>query len=354
MARQNHLQCGTRPAIQQLFLEATVGRLLFFLRPSFFPFVSPSSSYITALPPPCWFSTSAQTRATHVTSQVIRFQVKMDSPVNSSKRKRSEEDAGLSERPTAPHLPQDWNRNSEAICEQCSQVDWSSVPTLAIHGLLRDCIRELRTINESHRQLAASSCRVCRILSLIKSPSLDQRQCMVYAKELSKQWSSSAVYLPGSYRYTVLSIASKAYNTWPAEYPRCLVALTRYDDKVSYMIHPRSINYDKLKHLARSCEASHGSFCTDRSLHQVPGLRVIDVSSRMVVEAPENCRYLALSYVWGQQPGPTNGDTLHCAPPLIEDAITVTISLDYNYLWVDRYVGSSQFMSICLSNSDLT
>lgn len=323
-------------------------------RPSFFPFVSPSSSYITALPPPGWCSTSAQTGATHVTSQVIRIQVKMENLV-----KTSEEDADLSERPTTPQLPQDWSRNSTAICENCSQTDWSSFPTFAAKGLLGGCMWELRPINESHRQLAASSCRICRILSLIKPSSLDRDQCMVYAKQLSTQRSSSAVDLPSSHRYTVLSIARKAYDPkasdpWLFKNPRCLLALTRNHDKESYLIHPRSINYDKLKRLVRSCEANHGSFCTDRSLHQVRGLRVIDVSARMVVEAPENCRYLALSYVWGQQPGPTNGDALHYAPPLIEDAIEVTISLDCNYLWVDRYVSSSQFMSICLSNSDLT
>lgn len=271
-----------------------------------------------------------------------------------TKSKRSEEDTSAIELRTTPHLPQDWRRNSGSICDQCSQVDWARVPTLAARRLLIDCALELRPINESHRQLAVSSCRICRILSLLKTPSLDQHHCIVYAKPLSRQWSSSMVQLPESSWLTVLSIASKPYDRWPAENPRCLATLTRNNYKKSYLIRPSSINYAKLKSLARSCEKNHGSVCTARPHYQVAGLRVIDVSSRMVVEAPENCNYLALSYVWGQQPGSTNGDALQCVPPLIEDAISVTIALEYNYLWVDRYVSSSQFISIFLSTSDLT
>lgn len=272
----------------------------------------------------------------------------------SAKRKRSAEDAGPNVRLTAPHPPENWSRNSESICDHCSQVDWASIPTLAARGLLDNRMRVLRPINENSSQLAASSCRICRILSLLNCPSLGQRQCIVYAKRLSEQWSSSAAHIQGSKKVTVLSIAPEAHDGWPINHPRCLVALPRSGDEDSRLILPRSINYDKLKHLIRSCQETHSSLCTAGSFYQVSGLRVIDVSSRTVVVAPENCRYLALSYVWGQQPGPTNGDSLQSAPPLIQDAISVAIALEYKYLWVDKYVSRYQFMPICLLNSDLT
>lgn len=270
--------------------------------------------------------------------------MKMDNHVFSSKRKGSKEDAGPSERSRAPHQPQDKSRNSESICDQCSQVDWASVPTLAARGELDICARVLRPINESSSQLAASSCRICRILSLIKSPSLSRRQCFVYAEQLSKKRASSASPVPGSTKVTVLSIAEKYYIQELYEHTRCLVALTRNGDEESCLMPPSSINYDKLKRLARFCEKNHNSTCTAGTLHPVSGLRVIDVSSRMVVEAPRNCRYLALSYVWGQQPDPFTSETLRYPAPLIEDAISVTTALEYDYLWVDRYVCSSKFI----------
>lgn len=274
--------------------------------------------------------------------------------VLSSKCKTSEDDTGLDERLTTPRLPEDPNRNSVSICDQCSKVDWDSVPTLVARRLLDECRRELRLIDESRRQLAASSCKICRMFSLIKPPTPSRHPCLVYAIPLSQQWLSSASQLPGSDRITVLSIGSKIPPPDAFHQPRCLVALERSGDKESRLILPSTINYDKLKRLARSCEETHGDLCTARSLHQVSGLKVIDVSSRMVVEAPENCRYLALSYVWGGQPDPITGDALRCAPPLIEDAMSVTIALEYKYLWVDRYVSPSRFMSIHVSTGDLT
>lgn len=272
----------------------------------------------------------------------------------SKERKRSEEDAGPNERPTAPHLPQNRGRNLESICDQCSQVDWASVPTLAARGLLDSRARVLRPINETSTQLAASFCRICRILSLINFQPLGRPQCIVYAKRLSEQWSSSAALLQGSKKVTVLSISSESDDRWPADHPGCLVALTRSGDNDIQLILPSSINYDKLNHLARSCEESHGSLCTASSFHQVSGLRVIDVSSRTVVVAPEDCRYLALSYVWGQQPDIITGDALRGAARLIEDAISVTIALECKYLWVDRYVRSAKLVSIPPLHSNLT
>lgn len=266
--------------------------------------------------------------------------------VFSSKRKRSEEDTGPNERLTAPHLPQDQNRNSESICDQCSQVDWDSVPTLAARGLLHKRTPGLRAIDASHWELASSSCKICRMLSLIKSPSLGRTQCMVYAIPLSQQWYSSASQLPGSEKITVLSIEPTTHPHGTIYSPKCLVALERSGDQESRIILPSSIKYDKLKRLLRSCEENHGSLCTARPLHQVSGLRVIDVSLRTIVEAPENCRYLALSYVWGPQSDSITGDSLRCAPPLIEDAVSVTIALGYNYLWVDEYVSSPRIILI--------
>ncbi|KIM99873.1 hypothetical protein OIDMADRAFT_126407 [Oidiodendron maius Zn] len=71
-------------------------------------------------------------------------------------------------------------------------------------------------------------------------------------------------------------------------------------------------------------------------------LRVIECSTRRLVKAPEDCIYLALSYVWGSptdsEPEVRGNDFLPCQLPLtIEDAITVTLQLGHEYLWVDRY-----------------
>jgi hypothetical protein len=85
-----------------------------------------------------------------------------------------------------------------------------------------------------------------------------------------------------------------------------------------------------------------------------PGFRVIDVHRRVVIRAPRDCRYFALSYVWGVQEMleatglkpvtlqsadlalDANGVQLPAAlPRTIADALDLTSELGYNYLWVD-------------------
>lgn len=60
-----------------------------------------------------------------------------------------------------------------------------------------------------------------------------------------------------------------------------------------------------------------------------------------VICAPEQCRYVALSYVWGdlQESSYGVGDEIgNDAPQTIKDSIEVTLRLGFEYLWIDRYV----------------
>lgn len=80
------------------------------------------------------------------------------------------------------------------------------------------------------------------------------------------------------------------------------------------------------------------------------GFMVIDVKAGCIVDAPPNCSYVALSYVWGvfrageisaklvtladlRIPGSLRRDTL---PATIWDALTVCEEIGVHYLWVDR------------------
>jgi hypothetical protein len=71
------------------------------------------------------------------------------------------------------------------------------------------------------------------------------------------------------------------------------------------------------------------------------GLRLIDYGSRKVVPAPQRLRYITLSYVWGKGSAPpTDSEELPPAGPLpqtIEDSISLTMQLGFQYLWIDRY-----------------
>jgi hypothetical protein len=82
------------------------------------------------------------------------------------------------------------------------------------------------------------------------------------------------------------------------------------------------------------CEQHHGDYCYSDKPLELLTTRMIDVHQRIVVPCPQNCDYIALSYVWGGvQPVPGALGN-RCLPQTIEDAITVTKALGRRYLWV--------------------
>lgn len=105
----------------------------------------------------------------------------------------------------------------------------------------------------------------------------------------------------------------------------------------------------------RDCESNHLEDCVSPGLGleviaQLPAeMRVIDVVEGCIIPAPSNCRYVALSYVWGQvQTLSLRSETVKnlenpgalwehrsTIPKTISDAIQVTQRLGERYLWID-------------------
>jgi hypothetical protein len=107
-----------------------------------------------------------------------------------------------------------------------------------------------------------------------------------------------------------------------------------------------------LRNWIRQCEDRHGNKCHAPKwlgkVEQPSCLKVIDVERRCIINAPRSCRYLALSYVWGNdQSGrcekrnitkfrKKNGLSGKDLPKTIEDAMELVSALGERYLWVDR------------------
>jgi hypothetical protein len=112
----------------------------------------------------------------------------------------------------------------------------------------------------------------------------------------------------------------------------------------------------------RRCETWHADTCEEDGVagRRLPdNLRLIDVEKRRIVRAPDakELSYLTLSYVWGKErmeretgiaPAVTSRANLQTTedgeevtplpqnlPKTIEDAILLTRSLGFQYLWVD-------------------
>lgn len=83
-----------------------------------------------------------------------------------------------------------------------------------------------------------------------------------------------------------------------------------------------------------ACQKHHGK-CRVGNHRKIAGLQLIDCQKREVVCAPPDCKYAALSYVWGSSS--TQVDDLHNLPRTIEDALVVAQNLGFQYIRIDRY-----------------
>lgn len=111
-----------------------------------------------------------------------------------------------------------------------------------------------------------------------------------------------------------------------------------------------------LKSMLKYCEKNHTE-CGSDIEHFTESMRVIDLKDMCVTLAGRDCRYCALSYVWGKNPGTWlnllkdnvgslgNKNALINAPlpKTVRDAMQLCLELGERYLWVD---------SLCIIQDD--
>ena len=109
-----------------------------------------------------------------------------------------------------------------------------------------------------------------------------------------------------------------------------------------FAIEPNQLPYERLKSWIHQCETQHTKTCNTSTLLTVTSFKLIQCTTRLIVPSSPTCQYVTLSYVWGPS-NSSDGNGFSCnqlpmnLPKTIEDAITVTMELGFEYLWIDRY-----------------
>ncbi|KAJ4121582.1 hypothetical protein NW760_005301 [Fusarium oxysporum] len=107
------------------------------------------------------------------------------------------------------------------------------------------------------------------------------------------------------------------------------------EDSYSARVIEGMVNVDHIRKGLEHCREHHSEQCNAKFDKGLLITKMLDVNTRKVMDCPDNCDYLALSYVWGgihPADGALEAGTL---PQTIEDAITLTKRLGKQYLWVD-------------------
>lgn len=260
-----------------------------------------------------------------------------------------ESHATPSEHSATRHPPRS-QKASDFICDECKAVDWPRLPTLAADMFRESASRPprprvLRPLNATSAELRCSPCKICSLLGTIKPADFDGRDCELQAMAASNELLFYRRAIDGFSQAILLKVFVDSSFT---DADRCLAVLDSRPDAAPYDIGPRrispgSIDYNLLKNFIGFCSHNHKT-CFKASRSNLPGFKIINVKTREVIEAEPSCTYLALSYVWGtfESTESSTSYDLDLAPPVIQDAISVTGSLGYEYLWVDKYVSSQR------------
>ncbi|CZR69058.1 uncharacterized protein PAC_18959 [Phialocephala subalpina] len=117
------------------------------------------------------------------------------------------------------------------------------------------------------------------------------------------------------------------------------------------------VDIEFLKASIRACEDMHERCMLDTKLATPDRMSIIDLHTMSIRRAPEACRYLALSYVWGKITeqwltlkretvkllSHKNALVQACLPQTVRDAMQLCLDLGERYLWVD---------SLCITQDD--
>jgi hypothetical protein len=102
---------------------------------------------------------------------------------------------------------------------------------------------------------------------------------------------------------------------------------------------PMSFRHDIIRAAIDRCKEDHEA-CRHTTTSQLKGFKLIHCQTREVMPAPAGCRYVALSYVWGNTKA-KNSTSMpllrHQAERTIDSAIVTALNLGYTWLWADRY-----------------
>jgi hypothetical protein len=211
-----------------------------------------------------------------------------------------------------------------ALCDRCARISWK----------LPSCFerRICCTLHETAEDLLLSSCRICQSFG----KAISVFTCDIAEVDVLIDCYGTVDF--GCNNATLDDRYAGGYRSQLSYDARELATANTYTLHMADEM--RSVDMDLVKHWLWECKDT-GEDCTPVQQSFPHGIKVIDCSRRRVVQAPEGCAYVALSYVWGKAHSQVNSHSWGMAmdfPQTIEDSIQVTRHLGYRYLWVDRYV----------------
>ncbi|OTB13152.1 hypothetical protein K445DRAFT_320332 [Daldinia sp. EC12] len=239
------------------------------------------------------------------------------------------------------------------VCEDCSQLNFSGFFSSRIEGaqLIANVGRRFRTHQETNCSLCSilSRCRIEEPYStspddpdydvLVAYPFFIE-DCKIRASHSNLDGLILAIRHQSLYFKTEYTFSSLACHILQNGYG----LVTKDLDHTSIVPKPTPhFNAETALTWLQHCQDCHGLVCSQRQSF-MGAISLIDCHTLTVGLHSEDQPYIALSYVWGASSirgvKPLNRKLQLCLeqlPQVVRDAIAVTLSMGFRYLWIDKY-----------------
>jgi len=239
--------------------------------------------------------------------------------------------------------------HSEYLCDMCRHIDFRALFTQ--RGLPANDIPGPTTIrlHGFDRVLKRENCAFCRLISRkVKSDGL-----LDFENEHAMKAITMKLHVLDEGPGVALRLEIEFQDISRLPQPVKIIVQQVCDKKSApfhgIQVNPERISTTALQKWRSLCEEDHPEI-VDRVIAQKQhGLRLIDVHEYRVVKIDGPCRYVCLSYVWGQINQPQYTSETKAAfqapyglkselirlPRTIKDAIEVTKQLGIDYIWID-------------------
>lgn len=224
--------------------------------------------------------------------------------------------------------------DSHDVCYRCRNTPWIEGVPDKLNGV------------HIWRGHLAAVCPVCNLLRSRDREISDAFSDLTWRAGVQ----TSSIFRPGFDDSTGSQVhLRQVYRMDPLQYAYYLIRISKMGERITrsgYQYRdPPKVSFSQIREHIDICMKGHKS-CSLEYFRPLVDLRVIDCEQRLVVDAPTDCRYITLSYVWGEQSGSEDFVLSRSLPPTIEHSILTTLKLGYKYLWIDRYVSSFFFLRI--------
>lgn len=135
--------------------------------------------------------------------------------------------------------------------------------------------------------------------------------------------------------WTTRNLTSTMMTYEPSGFLRCRLKNSKLDVSQSAQSPQAVIDFGEISRLIQGCQQNNRN-CQNRTTAWQPiAISLIDCYSRKLIQTTSSELYVALSYVWGG----VSAGTLDSGklPRTLEDAIQVTQSLGFKYIWIDQF-----------------